>query len=208
VGWLTGLFETWKQTLVTPQAFWASVKPNGSWTDALIYGWIISVLGVVVSAPFQAVGLGRMWLKPALEQLGSLPPEARSAVRNALEASGGASFVWPILTYPLWLLIGAALLHLFCMLFGAGKNGYFATLRVVAYAGATSIFVGIPCFGALAGLYGVVLVILGISGVQETTVGRAAAAVLVPWFVLCCCAAAVFALGLSAMVGAIHSHTN
>jgi hypothetical protein len=79
---------------------------------------------------------------------------------------------------------------------------------VVAYAAATSLFVGIPYLGFLAFLYGVVLIILGISSVQETTIGRAAAAVLVPWVLLCCCAAAVFALGASVLVGALHSHTN
>jgi hypothetical protein len=208
VGWVTGFFETWKQTLLTPQAFWASVKPNGSWTDALIYGWILSVLGTLIATPFRALDYNRTWLKPALAQLEGLPPQARAVVRNALASSGGYSFPWTLILYPLFLLIGVAILHLFCMLFGASKNGYFATLRVVAYAAATSLFVGIPYLGFLAFLYGVVLIILGISSVQETTIGRAAAAVLVPWVLLCCCAAAVFALGASVLVGALHSHTN
>ncbi len=204
VGWFTGLFETWKRTIFGPQAFWASVKPNGSWTDALLYAWILFAVGLLISAPFGALGLGRSSLQSVLDQVGELPPSARAAIRNAASGAGGAQLVFSLFFYPVGLILFAAVQHLFCMLFGAAKNGFYATLRVVAYASATNIVGLIPCLGLLASLYGGVLLILGLASVQETTVGRATAAVVLPGVLFCCCiaiGAALFGAALYAALG-------
>lgn len=203
LGWASGLFETWKQTIFGPQAFWASVKPNGSWTDALLYAWILFALGTLISAPFGALGLGRSGMQSLLDQMGDLPPNARTALRNAAGGIGGLQLGASLFLYPLGLIIYAAIQHLFCMLFGAAKNGFYATLRVVAYASATNIVGLIPCVGALAGLYGIVLVILGLSSVQETSLGRATGAVLLPVVLACCCLATTAALFGAALAAAM-----
>src|SRR5277367_2436296 len=133
VGWFHGLFETWKRTLFTPQAFWASVKPDGSWTDALIYAWILFTVGVLVSAPLGPLGLGRIGMQSFLNQLEDLPPGAREAVQTYFAGASGLQLGCSVFLYPLLLIVSAAILHVFCMLFGASKNGYYATLRVMAY---------------------------------------------------------------------------
>jgi hypothetical protein len=204
VGWLGGLFETWKRTIFTPQPFWASVKPGGSWTDALLYAWILFAIGAVISAPFGSLGLGRWGYEAALEQMRQLPPESRQAMRQVLHSIGPGQLVGSVILYPVFIIIYAAILHLFCLLVGAAKNGYYATFRVVAYATATNVIGMVPCLGVLAGMYGVVLTVLGIAAVQETTLGRAAAAVLLPLVVLFCCICAGLAFlgaGLAAMLG-------
>ncbi len=86
------------------------------------------------------------------------------------------------------------------------KNGYFATLRVLAYAAATTILGLIPCVGVLVGLYGLVLVTLGLASVQETSLGRAAAAVLAPLVLLCCCGIGVAILGAGFVAAMLQSH--
>jgi hypothetical protein len=195
VGWWNGFFETWKRVLFSPQLFWPSVKPDASWTDAVLYAWIIATAAGVISAPFSALGFGRFGVQQALDQMGNLPPSAREAIRNAATGGAGFQIVIGIVLYPLFLIIGAAILHLFCMLFGVAKNGYFATLRVVSYALSTSIVSFIPCIATLAWLYCIVLVILGLASVQEASVGRASAAALVPLALVCCCVAAAIILG-------------
>jgi hypothetical protein len=200
LGWFRGLFETWKRTVFTPQAFWASVKPDGQWTDAVLYAWILFAAGVLIALPFG--GLGRFGMQSALDQMGDLPPGVRTALRSYASGARGYQF-FSLIIYPLLLLIGAGIQHLFCMLFGVAKHGYYATLRVMGYAGVASIVAGIPCLGALAGLYAIVLVILGLSAVQEASVGRAAAAVLVPWLFLCCCGIAVAMAFGAALVAAL-----
>jgi hypothetical protein len=204
VGWFTGFFETWKRTLFGPQAFWASVKPNGSWTDALIYGWIIFTLTLLLSLPLGPLGLGGLGMQSFLDKLRDLPPEARDLIRSYFAGTSAFQVGCSVFLYPVLLIITTAILHLFCMLFGASKNGFYATLRVVAYASATHVFSLIPCIGFFAWLYGLVLTVLGISSVQETSLGRATAAVLAP-FVLCC-GLATAAVSLGALAILHHSH--
>jgi len=204
VGWFQGLFETWKRTIFSPQHFWASVKPGGSWIDALIYAWIIFTVGVVVSAPFGSLGLGRWGSAAVLEQLQQLPPESREALRQVMGNVGVGHLVASVILYPLWIIIVAAILHLSCLVLGAAKNGYYATFRVLGYAAATNIIGMVPCLGFLAFIYGIVLTVLGIASVQETTLGRATGAVLLPLALLLCCLCAGIAFlgaGLAAMLG-------
>jgi hypothetical protein len=206
LGWFAGLFETWKRTVFAPQGFWASVKPDGSWTDAVLYSWIVFAVGVLLSAPFSAFGLGSFGMDSMLDQMNDLPAGARAAIRNYAVGGGQLKLVFSVVFFPLWLIIWAAIQHLFCMLFGVAKNGYYATLRVLAYAGATSIIGLIPCIGVLASFYYLVLVILGLSAVQESSLGRAAAAVLVPLALFCCCIGTVAALFGAAAVAALQHH--
>jgi hypothetical protein len=206
IGWASGLFETWKRVVFSPQPFWASVKPNGSWTDAVLYAWILATAGAIISIPFGALGMGGFGMQRALDQLGSLPPAARDAIRNAATGSGVGRTIFAVLFYPLILIIWGGIQHLFCMLFGVSKHGYFATLRVLAYAASVSIFGSIPCIGSLAGLYTLVLIVLGLSSVQESSVGRASAAVLVPILLVCCCVAGAAVLGAGAIAAMLSSH--
>jgi hypothetical protein len=178
-----GLLETWKQSMLNPDAFFRRVRPDGPVSDALFFGWISSAIGLGLSLPFQLLGArGR-----AVE----LPPDFEQ-YRPVLEAftstSGmGGSIIAGLLFYPVAIFIGAAFIHLFCLLLGASKNGYWATFRVLAYAGGPAIFSWVPCVGALAGLYSLVLAVFGIMHVQETSGGRATAAALGPMILLCCC---------------------
>ena len=200
VGWFSGLFETWKRTLFSPQAFWASVKPNASWTDALLYAWILAAVGLLVSLPFTALGYGS--LQPFLEQLQQLPPDVRTGLHKAM-ASGGLGKGIYFFIYPLILILWAAIQHLFCMLFGAAKHGYFATLRVLAYSAAPTVFSGLPCISVLCGFYVLVLSILGLSSVQETSLGRATAAVLGPIVLFCCCVGGAISLAGAGLLAAL-----
>jgi len=206
VGWFRGLFETWKRTIFSPQHFWASVKPGASWIDALLYAWIIFTLGRLIAAPFGRLGFGNLGYQQVLEQMQQLPPESREMIQKFMSGTTGvAQLVAWVILYPLWIIIVAAILHLCCLLFGAAKNGYYATFRVVGYAAATSIISeSLPCLGSLASVYGLILMVLGIASVQETTLGKAAGAVLLPVVLLLCCGCIVVMLagaGLAAMLG-------
>jgi hypothetical protein len=102
-----------------------------------------------------------------------------------------------IIVYPVMLIVGAAITHLFAMMFGAAKNGFNATARVFAYATAPYLLGWIPCCGGIvAPIYAMVLTIWGLGRAQETTMVRAALAVLAFPVLLCCCA-----LGIGVIAG-------
>ncbi len=198
-------FETWKQCMFAPESFWASVHPQGLWIDSLTYAWIVAAIAAVVQLPFSMfqASQSRRMLEQMQDIFRNIPAQYQQYVdmfRSMTGAGGDAttsimSGLGLLIAFPLVILIASAIIHLSCMLFGCAKNGYWATFRVCAYAVSPQVFRGIPCLGALAGIYGLVLAILGLAKVQETTTGKAAAAVLViPALLVCCCCGLVASL--------------
>jgi hypothetical protein len=201
-----------KQSIVSPDKFWSSVRPDGTWEDTLFYGWLIatisSVGGLIVSLPFRATIAAQM--RQAIEALGSrgaLPPELQRALAK-FTGEGGGLPIWPTVTqivlWPIGLFIFAALVHLFCILFGCATNGFRATFRALGYAQAPlilTLFSTVPGVGLLlaiaASAYTLVLQIWGVMRLQETSGGKAAASVLATPVLCCCCCCGliVFAAG-------------
>ncbi len=205
------LAETWKQTIFSPDKFWSSVRPDGRWEDALFYGWLLGTITLLVSLlvkiPLQSMIASQM--RASLDRLSSLqglPPEAKYYVEMLIGLSTGLKVWWTVVQIILWpigLFIGAALIHVFCILFGCATNGYWATFRAVAYAQAPLVFsvlAPVPCFGAVLSLcalvYWIVLQVLGIMRLQDTSAGKATAAVLaIPVLCCCCCCGLAFLAG-------------
>src|SRR6266852_5646359 len=181
---------------------------HGPWQDSMYYAWIIVGIGALIQVPLRSLQSAQ--IRRVLEQLQdsmkNIPPDAQDAINRVLDHLGGASlasgifgFIMTLIFYPVLLFIGSAILHLFCMLFGCAKNGYWATFRVSAYATSPLVFYGIPCLGFIAWVYSLVLSILGIARVQDSTVGRATAAALSPVVLSCCCCCGVFTLAAGAI---------
>jgi hypothetical protein len=203
IGFLQALIDTWKASMFSPEPFWSTVRPDGPWQDSMYYAWLIIGVGALIQLPLRS--LQSTQIKLLLERLRdsvtNLPPDAQDVINRILEnlgasslASGVLAFITTLIFYPLGLFIASAILHLFCMLFGSAKNGYWATFRVSAYATSPLVFYGIPCIGFLAWVYSLVLMILGIARVQDSTVGRAVGAVLTPLVLICFCCCGVFGL--------------
>ncbi len=190
LGLVPGFIETWKRSVFSPQLFFPTVRPDVPWSEALYYAWIIHGITVLLGLPFIGLGLFRPGLP---SNFGGDTAQMENAMRAM---SGGVGVAWALgtlLLYPLVVLAVAGLIHLSAMLFGAAKNGYGATVRALCYAQGPNLFGIIPCVGFLAWIYSVVLDILGISSLQETSSGKAAGIVLLPIvFFFCCCGALGF----------------
>jgi hypothetical protein len=99
-------------------------------------------------------------------------------------------------------LICAAWVHLWAYLFGA-RRGIMQTLTAIVYAGTPGQILGwIPLIGFIAGLWSMVLVVLGIRELQELSTGKAilavAIAVIIPLAVIIL-AIMFFMIGSSSM---------
>src|SRR5215831_19200105 len=202
LGFVNALLETWKQTMISPDKFWSSVRPDGRWEDALFYSWVIGaitlILTLLIKIPLQSMIAAQV--RASMDRLASLqglPPEARSYLETFMSLSTGLKVWWTglqLLFWPIGLFITAGLVHVFCILFGSAANGFWATFRAIAYAQAPfvfSIFAPVPCVGAVllfaAVIYYFVLAIIGVSRLQDSSAGKAAAAVLATPVLLCCC---------------------
>ncbi|WP_209630377.1 YIP1 family protein [Methanofollis sp. W23] len=82
------------------------------------------------------------------------------------------------------IFIAGLILHLFVLLL-IGGNGVGQSIKAMAYGATPGMLLGwIPIVNLLAGLWSVVLYILGVRELHETTTGRAAAAVLLPVIII------------------------
>lgn len=110
---------------------------------------------------------------------------------------GFGDFILSIILAPIAGAIGLSILaviaHVLVMLFvgtgssGVGnafRSGFEPTFRVVCYVSVTNLVNWIPFIGGLIALYGLYLAVVGIREIHETTTGRAALVVLVPFAVI------------------------
>jgi hypothetical protein len=188
-GFFSGLFTTVKDTLFRPSEFFRKMPVTGGLTDPLLYALIIGMTGLMFSYFWQILLQGAM-------QDAMLPGMKAVAGQHLLRGIGMAvlAFFSPFLVI-LWLFISSGVLHLFLMMVKGARSGFEATFRVAAYGSSANLFLVIPfCGSLLAGVWAIVLTIIGLREAHETTGGKAAVAVFFP--VIVCCGLIFVAIAL------------
>ncbi len=123
-----------------------------------------------------------------ISRVGSSPgfnPNPQNAGLPSMVAPGSPAA--SILLAPIWGAVGIFLVSLIQQLLvrlivGATNSGFQATFRVASYTQVTSLVNWIPFIGPLLALYGIYLSIVG-REMHETTTGKAALVVLMPFVV-------------------------
>jgi hypothetical protein len=79
------------------------------------------------------------------------------------------------------MFVTSAILHLLLLIVRGGKNGFEATFRVVSYSQATQIWGVIPFLGGfIGGLWLLIVQIVGLREIHETSYLRVIMALLIP----------------------------
>ncbi len=168
---LRAFVETLKECLFRPSLFFRSLPARGGLAYlgfALLAAWPASFVGQVLWAGLQALIVG---------------PEA------GLMMLGMTATVYLIMT-PLQILmqvlVGGLVAH-GCLKLAGGVNAPIeGTLRAMAYVQAAGIFNFFPFLGwATAGLWGLVLQVVALKEMHETSWARAFVAVLLPPLICC-----------------------
>jgi hypothetical protein len=172
-----GSFVRTVTALVTqPVAFFRGIGRQGDFVNPLIFALICALISALLG------GILSLVLSPLFAG-----PEDTA---GETFAGGIAGFVVNLLLTPIavavGVLIGAGISHLLVLLLVKPQNtGFEATFRVVSYANVIQLVSWIPILGGLVALvWGVILSILGIREVHNTTTGKAALVVLIPAIVL------------------------
>lgn len=184
LGVVPAIIETTKEVLARPSETFAAMPKTGGIGGSLLYS--IAVAWVTTAVAFGYQGLWA-YLNPE---------EFQKQLESMGQASVELGFFWMIMGVvivflPLFLAIGlfvsAGVVHLGLMVFGGARNGFEATLRVLAYTqGATSVLQLIPmCGGLLYSVWYFVSGVIGLIKVHEADPWRVILAVLLP-FLLCC----------------------
>jgi hypothetical protein len=170
------LWGTIRLTITNPKEFFDSL-PDGEIGLPLLYGLIVGTVGVV---------LGQLWnlvfSAPMSAIMGAPPEEA---------AVQGFFSVVTIVLSPLFVVIGlfiwSGIYHLMLLLLGDASRGFGITFRVVCYASTTQLFNIVPfCGGLIAGIWNMVLSMMGATIAHRTDAWRAILAYFLP-VIICCC---------------------
>ena len=202
IGFVNALVETTKQVLSQPAAFFRSMPVTGGLGGPLLYAVIVGYIGLFASTIYNLVF--RSVLSSSLSRMGG----NSDIERLAGYMQGGAGLVMNLILGPLFIVIAlfvsSGIFHLVLLALGGAARGYEATFRVASYSQAASIFNIIPGCGGLIGLvYALVLLVIGLSEAHGISRGKSAAAVLIPFVLICCCCAALGAFAAFGLAGAL-----
>jgi len=170
-GFWNALWLTWRDSVFRPIQFFRRLPPRGGLGPALGYSVLLALVALVFNLYWSLIE-------------GTL---ATGQGEGAL-ALGLGSFVmlivWLVFVIPLYLgllFASVAILHVSFVIVGAGRRGFEATFRAVAYASGPAAFAVFPFFGPLFGIvWGSVLVFIAAREVQRTTNGRTALGFTLP----------------------------
>jgi hypothetical protein len=181
-GFLQALTDTMGLFISRPSEAWARARESGDLASPLLFGLIVSWVSLVahrVVARFVSVPI-------------AMPGRWGRSYSHMYEYGGGGIVLSAILgpfAIVIGLFIGAAILHICCMLVGAMDNsssGFEGTFRASAYSHVASLAVVIPGIGPLVFcVWWIILTVMGLQRMHKTTQGKAITAILIP-VVLCC----------------------
>jgi hypothetical protein len=162
-------FELIKGFILSPVETFQKVKGT-DYGDTLVYFLILVLINTILSIPIMLFLLPSTWFSGIFTLFG-------------LGTLSGFWFVifavMMIIASVVFLFVGSAWLHLWVYVFG-GRNGYRQTLKALAFGDTPALLLGwIPMIGIIAGIWALVLSVLGVRELQGISTGRALGAVLV-----------------------------
>jgi len=175
---------TVREIVTNPVGFFRGIARRGDYANPLIFALVCTVISAAIS--------GFLGVLYAILGIGG------TGVGEAVGAFVASMFFMPII-FTIALFVGAGILHLLvALIIKPADTGFEATFRVVSYANVTELVSWVPVLGPLvATVASIVLSIIGVREVHETTTGKAALVVLIPAAV-----ALLVALFLIVVVGA------
>jgi hypothetical protein len=200
LGFFNAFAQTVSMVLTRPTGAFTVMRTEGGIADPLIFGVIGGSIGMIVWTLLSAAIHSLGWAATLSQQ---------SSIDSMLGLSlGGAMIFIRIILTPIFiaivLFISTALVHVCLMMLGGANKPFEASFRALSFAyGATALFAVVPCCGPVVSfVWGLIADCIGISRSQETDIGRAVVAVILP-LVVCCGGIFIICLMLGIGVGAL-----
>ncbi len=197
-GFIPAFTETLSMVLLRPSEAFTAMKREGGLAEPLIYALVGACSGAIISFLFSLL----------LQSVGFSMGRHNGLATLAGLGVGSVLFIVliPFLIL-LGLFLGSAILHVCLMIVGGANQSFETTFRVVAFThGSTGVLQIIPiCGGIIAGIWALVVQIIGLARAHETDTGRAALAVFLP-LIVCCGGGFLLAL-MFGMLGALSHHS-
>ena len=167
-------FATIKMVLFSPGTFFSSMPVDAGLGKPLVFAIINGVIGF-----FFAVLWQMLFVMIGVGLSGEMGGNMGAVMGGSIAGMAVFVVLSPIFVV-LGLFVGAAILHLFLLIVRGGGGGYQATFRTLAYVSPTYLLNIIPFLGGLVGgIWGLILVIIGLAKAHRTGIGRVIVAVIV-----------------------------
>ena len=165
---VNSFISTVRGVILNPVGFFRGIARQGDFVNPLIFALICGVVNGI---------LGGI--------VGFLISLAFAGDPDFGLAGSFGSLILNTILAPIYVIVALGIVsgiyHLLVLLFVRPSNaGFEATFRVVSYVQALQLISWIPIVNIIAGIYGIVLSVLGIREVHSTTTGKAALVVLIP----------------------------
>ena len=206
-GWLNAAVATWKKSVFDPGPFFNRLVTGPDTGGALGYAVAILAIGGVFAGTMNLLQgvLQRNQLAEFQQQLANLPAEWRDAFQWIIHfiQPSPLAILWTPVVSIIAFFVNALLLHLALMIVGGNKSGFPATLRALGFAQGPQIFNVIPlCGGMAAGIWTLVLSVMGLAGVHRIGIGRVIGAYALLLVAGCC----ICAIPIGIIAGVAGSH--
>ena len=203
LGLFKALTQTWKEILFNPTVSFARMKTSGGFTTPFLFN-----LAMVIIWAFFTV-IYRLLLTGMFAAAGSMRNDSSYMLGIGAGTSALVVILFLVVAIPMIValnFLSAGITHLCLALFKGTSKNYEATYRVICYSYSAWIFALVPCAGGLvAGIWGLVSSIIGLSKVHKTETWRAAVAVLLPIFVCTGLVVALYVAILAAIFSSLHN---
>jgi len=195
---IKALWKTFKKSLTNTVCFFEDVKKGKGMLRPAIYAIIINVVVILVFAAYEMgfsfSGAGDSIKKSVISNY----PFITAPIFIVL----GVFFI--LIVFPFfslfWLFMQSAILHLCLIILRSAKEDFQSTFRVICYSTGPQIFGVVPVIGGMiSGIWYLVLAIIGIKVVHETTYLKSVLAIFLP-LIFCC---GIFFLFVSTLAGGI-----
>jgi hypothetical protein len=171
LGLWQGIYQTFKAVLFSPDKLFGTMTHEGGIMEPLAFGLLLGSIGSMFGFFWQFLMMSGSLLALGEELMGHL--------------SMSLIFFAIIIISPLFvtitMFIASAVLHLLLLIVRGGKNGFEATFRVVSYSQATQLWAVIPFVGGfIGGLWILIVQIIGLREIHESSYLRVILALLIP----------------------------
>jgi hypothetical protein len=165
-----------RRVVLQPVRFFAGLPRSAALLHPLLFALICIIISAILSAVLVLAGV---------QENPGFNPNPQNALPSVFTpGSALASILLAPIGGTIGLFVVAAIQQLLVRLVvGANNSGFGATFRVASYTQVTSLVNWIPIVGPLLALYGLYLSIVGIREMHNTTTGKAALVILIPFAV-------------------------
>jgi len=180
-GFFSGLTRTVKLAMLHPVRFFSSMPVGVGLGKPLVFYLLVGEFQAVCQMLWQLLGMNAV-----ITMTGG-----REAVGVGMT---GMAPIAVLILYPVLLagglFLSTAFSHVLLMLFKAASAGFEGTFRAMAYSAAPMVLAVVPLLGSLAGaLWGMVIMVVALKYLHQTTYTRIGLAFLVPLIILVLAAA-------------------